>query len=31
MIDWFDDVENFEFYHQQKHELDAMKDLLIDS
>jgi REP element-mobilizing transposase RayT len=31
VIDWFDDVENFKFYHQQEHEFDAMKDLLIDS
>jgi len=31
VIDWFDDVENFKFYHKQEHELDAMNELLIDS
>ncbi len=30
VIDWFDDVENFKFYHQQEHELEVMKEVLID-
>ena len=30
VVDWFDDVENFKFYHQQEHELEVMKEVLID-
>jgi len=30
VIDWFEDVENFEFYHHQEHELEVMKEVLID-
>ena len=30
VIDWFDDVENFKFYHQHEHELEAIKEVLID-
>ena len=30
VIDWFDDIENFKFYHQQEHELEVMKEVLID-
>ena len=30
MIDWIDDIENFKFYHRQEHELEVMKEVLID-
>jgi len=30
VIDWFDDVENFKFYHLQEHKLEVMKEVLID-
>jgi len=30
VIDWFEDLENFKFYHQQEHELELMKEVLID-
>jgi len=30
VIDWFDDLENFKFYHRQEHELEVMKEVLID-
>ena len=31
VLGWYDDVGNFKYYHKQKHELDIIKDLLIDS
>ena len=30
IIEWFDDKENFKYFHKQQHELDNIKDLLID-
>jgi hypothetical protein len=31
VIDWFDDLANFKYYHKQQHELGQLKDLLIDT
>jgi hypothetical protein len=30
IIEWFDDKENFKYFHNQQHELDNIKQLLID-
>lgn len=30
VIEWFDDKENFKYFHKQQHELDNLKGLLID-
>lgn len=31
LINWFDDLNNFIYFHRQQHELNQLKDLLIDS
>ena len=31
VIEWFDDKENFKYFHKQQHKLDNIKNLLIDS
>jgi REP element-mobilizing transposase RayT len=30
VIEWFDDIENFEYFHKQQHKLDELKEILID-
>ena len=30
VIEWFDDLDNLIFFHRQQHELDNIKDMLID-
>ena len=30
VVEWFDNIENFKYFHKQQHELDNIKDLLID-
>lgn len=30
VIEWFDDIDNYKYFHNQQHKLDELKDLLID-
>ncbi|MFO7827216.1 MAG: hypothetical protein R6V23_01235 [Bacteroidales bacterium] len=30
VIEWFDDIDNYKYFHNQQHKLDQLKDLLID-
>ncbi len=30
VIEWFDDIDNFTFFHQQQHEMNLIKDLIIE-